>query len=181
MTKFPPVTLYSVIDLTTSLMNDHLDRLTSLMNDYLVGRIARMAIEEGEDEKAEARVVGSTKILLTALQKPFPFLQLPRELRDKVYDLVFGDTTQVNILDNHSCRIVDISYSPPEGRILEGIAGSSLLHTCRQIHVEAAAALYSSIEVHAGDGVSRMSCYRTVHFQVSKSKRSKRVGKRGRR
>jgi hypothetical protein len=65
---------------------------------------------------------------------PFRFLDLPRELRDKIYELVFPS-------DRGFVRFFN-KYSPQEGKIRPTNMKINLLFSCRQIYTEALPILY---------------------------------------
>lgn len=71
------------------------------------------------------------EMVVTKVRQPFRFLDLPSELRDKIYDYMFCTVPKVLDLDPDNFRIV---HRPID----------SIFKVCRQIHDEASHRFYSS-------------------------------------
>ena len=100
----------------------------------------------------------SRDIELTSRQNSSPFFRMPRELRDKVYDLLF-DPCRLEI--KNGC-----THASQDGQD-ERLKGIALLYTCRQAHVEVTDLLYAKLLVCAGDEVDQASCSLNDHRESS--------------
>ena len=72
-----------------------------------------------------------TPVVVTADEGSLGFLSLPRELRDRVYSLVYGSEEEVHVTQN------PISNALPNGsRRYPSPGGFMLMRTCRLIYEE---------------------------------------------
>lgn len=80
-----------------------------------------------------------------ALDKPFPFFELPPELRNRVYEFTFAEsTTTISTSKTYKLRVTYTSSPRNTRNKSEGLPG--LLHASSQLRAESAFVFYSTTE-----------------------------------